>query len=73
VEASRLERPFKESKVLDVVKGMNSEKAPCLNGFSLALFQVCWEVIKADIIRMFHDFQSQYHLHCPHSKENWGH
>jgi hypothetical protein len=41
-EASWLERPFEESEVLDVVKGMNSEKAPGPDGFSMAFFQVCW-------------------------------
>ncbi len=40
VEASWLERPFDESEVLDVVKFMNSEKAPGPNGFGMAFFQI---------------------------------
>jgi hypothetical protein len=32
--------------VLKVVKGMNRAKAPGPNGFSMAFFQDCWDVIK---------------------------
>jgi hypothetical protein len=39
-EASLLERPFEESEVLEVVKGINNEKAPNPAGFSMAFFQV---------------------------------
>jgi hypothetical protein len=37
-----------------VVKGMNSKKVPSPDEFSLAFFQVCWELIKEDIMRVFH-------------------
>jgi hypothetical protein len=37
-ETSWLERPFKERKVFEVVKDMNSEKAPDPNGFTMAFF-----------------------------------
>jgi hypothetical protein len=35
---------------------MNSDKAPRPNGFSMAFFQARWNVIKVDIMRVFHDF-----------------
>jgi hypothetical protein len=53
VEASSLEFPFKEKEVLKVVKGMNCDKAPGPDGFSIAFFQDCWDVIKKDIMGVF--------------------
>jgi hypothetical protein len=38
VEASSLELPFEEMEVLEVVKGMNRDKASGPDGFSLAFF-----------------------------------
>jgi hypothetical protein len=58
VEASWLEISFEESEVLEVVKGMNSDKAPDSNDFIMAFFQVCWDVIKEDIMEVFHDFHA---------------
>jgi hypothetical protein len=57
-EASSLETPFEEREVLKVVKGMNRDKAPGPDGFSMAFFQDCWDVIKSDIMRVFHDFHA---------------
>jgi hypothetical protein len=57
VEAARLESSFEE-EVLEVVKGLNSDKAPRLDGFSMAFFQVCWDVIETDIIGVFDDFHT---------------
>jgi hypothetical protein len=56
VEASSLELPFEESEVLEVVKGMNRDKAPGPYGFSMAFFQDCWDVIKTNIMGAFQDF-----------------
>jgi len=41
VEAFSLELPFEEKEVLEVVKGMNRDKAPGPDGFTLAFFQDC--------------------------------
>jgi hypothetical protein len=38
-ESTWLERPFEESEVLEVVKGMNSNKASGPDGFTIAFFQ----------------------------------
>jgi hypothetical protein len=57
-EASSLELLFEEMEVLEVVKGMNRDKAPRLDGFSVAFFQVCWDVIKFDIMGVFQDFHA---------------
>jgi hypothetical protein len=37
-EASRLELPFEEREVLEVVKGMDRDKALGLDGFPMAFF-----------------------------------
>lgn len=58
VEASRLESSFKECEVLEVVKCMNSDKAPGLDGFSMAFFQACLDAFKANIMGVFRDFHA---------------
>jgi hypothetical protein len=45
-EASWLETPFEECEILEVVKGMNNEKALGRDGFTMTFFQICWHVIK---------------------------
>jgi hypothetical protein len=57
-EASSLELPFEEIEVFEVVKGMNPDKAPGADGFSLAFFQDCWDVIKLDFMGVFQDFHT---------------
>ena len=54
-----LDRPFTEEEVWGLVKGMAGDKAPGLDGFSMAFFQGCWSIIKTDEMTVFHDF----HLH----------
>jgi hypothetical protein len=58
VEAAPLELPFEEREVLEVVKGMNRDKASGPDGFSLTFFQDCWDVIKTDIMGVFQDFHT---------------
>jgi len=58
VETSSLELPFEEREVLEVVKGMNRYKVSGPDGFSLAFFQDCWDVIKTDIMGVFQDFHT---------------
>jgi hypothetical protein len=40
------------------VKGMDSDKVPGLDGFSMAFFQACRDVINVDIMGVFHNFQA---------------
>jgi len=35
---------------------MNGDKAPGPDGFSMAFFQTCWDVLSLDIMKVFHDF-----------------
>jgi hypothetical protein len=52
-EAGSLEAPFLEKEVKDVIFGMDGDKAPGPDGFPLAFFQACWEVLKKDIMALF--------------------
>jgi len=58
VKASLLEREFVDREVWEVVKEMNSNKAPGPNGYSMAFFQACWIVLKEDIMKVFHEFRT---------------
>jgi hypothetical protein len=59
VEASSLEAPFLEKGVKDVIFGMDGNKALGPDGFSLAFFQACWDVLKEDIMAVFEDFHAR--------------
>jgi hypothetical protein len=59
VEASSLEDPFEEREVREVIKGMDRDKAPGPDGFSMAFFQDCWEVGKGDFIAVFEEFHAR--------------
>jgi hypothetical protein len=58
-EASSLEDPFEEREVMEIIKGMDRDKAPGLDGFSLAFFQDCWEVVKGDFMAVFEEFHAK--------------
>jgi hypothetical protein len=57
-KAASLEDPFEEREVREVILGMDRDKAPGPDGFSLAFFQDCWEVVKGDFMAVFADFHS---------------
>lgn len=58
-EANWLERHFEEPEMLELTKGMNSDKAPDPDGFTMSFIQACWDVIKDDAMKVFHDFQAR--------------
>jgi hypothetical protein len=58
-EASSLEDPFEEREVWEVIKGMDRDKAPSPNGFTLAFFQDCWGVVKGDFMAVFAEFHAR--------------
>jgi hypothetical protein len=58
-EAVSLEAPFLEKEVKNVIFGMDGNKAPGSDGFSLAFFRACWEVLKKDIMAIFSDFHAR--------------
>ena len=46
-------------EVWEVVKAMNGDKALSLDGYSMAFFQACWDVLKEDIMKVFHHFHAR--------------
>jgi hypothetical protein len=58
-EAGWLEREFEEEEVKKVVLAMEGDKVPGLDGFSIAFFYVCWEVVKEDIMKIFREFHAE--------------
>ena len=49
-------RRFEREEVLRVVKEMEGDKAPGPNGFSLAFYHHCWEVVERDVLVVFEEF-----------------
>ena len=58
-DASWLDRPFEEEEVFGVITDFHGDKAPGLDGFSMAFFQSCWSVLKTEIMAIFHNFHTQ--------------
>jgi hypothetical protein len=57
-----LERDFEEMEVWEVVKGMDGDKAPGPDGFTMAFFQACWAVVKHDVMAVFAEFHRRRQL-----------
>jgi hypothetical protein len=47
---------FTETEVKEALFQMEHNKAPRPDGFPVEFYQVFWEVIKADLMALFHDF-----------------
>ena len=45
MERGWLERRFEKDKILSVVREMEGNIAPCLDGFSMAFYHHCWRVV----------------------------
>ncbi|RVW39477.1 Transposon TX1 uncharacterized 149 kDa protein [Vitis vinifera] len=55
-EILRLESPFTEEEIYKAIFQMDRDKAPGPDGFTIAVFQDCWDVIKEDLVRVFAEF-----------------
>lgn len=51
-----LERPFEEEEIKKAVWLFDGDKAPRPDGFTIAFYKTCWEVIKGDLLLVFEDF-----------------
>ncbi|RVW81656.1 hypothetical protein CK203_044478 [Vitis vinifera] len=58
-EAEALELPFSEVEIYAALMGMNGDKAPGSDGFTVAFWQSCWEIVKEDVLDMFKEFHEQ--------------
>ncbi|XP_062118257.1 uncharacterized protein LOC133831865 [Humulus lupulus] len=56
VMASFLERPFSEDEIRQAVFACDGSKAPGPDGFSMAVYQKNWDVMKNDLLDVFHGF-----------------
>ena len=58
-DALWLDRSFDEEEVFGVISDFKGDKAPTPDGFSMAFFQSCWCILKAEIISVFQNFHTQ--------------
>ena len=56
LERDWLERRFEQEEVLRVVKELEGDKVPGLNGFSLAFYHHCWGAVERDVLAVFDEF-----------------
>ncbi|RVX15908.1 Transposon TX1 uncharacterized 149 kDa protein [Vitis vinifera] len=54
--ALRLDSPFTEEEISKAIFQLNRDKASGPDGFTIAVFQDCWDVIKEDLVRVFAKF-----------------
>ena len=55
-KAKGLEQPFTEKEIHAALMGMNGDKAPGPDGFTVAFWQSCWEFAKEEIVDLFKEF-----------------
>ncbi|RVW30605.1 Transposon TX1 uncharacterized 149 kDa protein [Vitis vinifera] len=54
--AIRLDSPFTEEEISKAIFQLDRDKAPGPDGYIIAVFQDCWDVIKEDLVRVFAEF-----------------
>jgi len=54
-ENHNLNRPVSEEEVSEVIKEMQSGKAPGPDGFNVDFFKACWDIVKKDILEVVED------------------
>ncbi|XP_075636474.1 uncharacterized protein LOC142608662 [Castanea sativa] len=64
VERGWLERSFEKDEILSVVRDMEGDKTPSLDGFPMAFFHHCWRVLERDVLAVF----TEFHQHCKFEK-----
>ena len=56
LERDWLERRFEKEEILRVVKELEGNKAPSLDGFSVAFYYHSWGVVEMDVLAVFEEF-----------------
>jgi hypothetical protein len=41
-----------------VIRDLNGDKAPGPDGFTMAFFQKCWDILKNDLMAVFAEFHN---------------
>ena len=58
-EAETLEVQFTEEEIYAALMGMNGDKAPGPDGFTIAFWQSSWELVKEEVMELFREFYNQ--------------
>lgn len=53
-----LEWPSGEDEIHNVIRRMAKDKARRPDGFSMSFFLACWDIVKEDVLGLFHEFHS---------------
>ena len=56
--AFRLDSPFTVEEISKAIFKLDKDKALGPDGFTIAVFQDCWDMIKEDLVRVFAEFHS---------------
>jgi hypothetical protein len=51
--SSHLERKFDREEVFMVLKDLEGDKVPSPDGFSMAFFHKCWDIVRDDVMGFF--------------------
>ena len=54
-EVERLELPFSEEEVFVALSDLGKNKAPGADGYTMAFWLFCWDVVKVEVLRFFRD------------------
>ena len=63
-DSALLERRFDREEVFTVLKDLKGDKAPGPDGFSMAFFHKCWDIVGDDVMGFFQEF----YAHCKFEK-----
>ena len=55
-ERLSLEKEFSKEEVIQVLREMDGDKAPGLDGFNMTFFHKCWSVVEMDVTNFFDYF-----------------
>ncbi|RVW36308.1 Transposon TX1 uncharacterized 149 kDa protein [Vitis vinifera] len=58
-EAEGLEIPFLEEEVFAALSDLGKDKAPGPDGFTMAFWMFCWDVVKIEIMGFFREFHER--------------
>lgn len=61
-EARKLEKPFLEEEVFAALLELNGDKAPGLDGFSMAFCHFSWGFVKSEVLCFFNEFHEHGRL-----------
>ena len=51
-----MDSPFTKEEISKAIFQLDRDKASGLDGFTIVVFQDCWDVIKEDLVRVFAQF-----------------